>query len=200
MWTHFFLQVVPVSLLGLMGSLAGIWVGPTKPGSTILMLLVGIGLLLYIALMTFKSVPTWNVALLIGLGFVLGVFVRALVLDVRISVWMISVGLAGLVLGLSGWFGRRLGTPLLDVGIGLWLLSWAYLLGWAGIALLDLDPVFVTVWAGAGVLIFAGLAAAWFASLEPRLDAQPGAALAVDFFFLSLNLTVVIRILLGGFA
>ena len=71
MWTRFFLQVVPVSLLGLMGSLAGIWVGPTKPGSTILMLLVGIGLLLYIALMTFKSVPTWNVALLIGLGFVL---------------------------------------------------------------------------------------------------------------------------------
>jgi hypothetical protein len=87
-----------------------------------------------------------------------------------------------------------------EVGIGLWLLSWAYLMGWAVIAFLGLDPVFTTAWAGAGVLIFSGLAAAWFSSLESQLDAQPGPALAADLFFLFLNLTIALRVFSAGLA
>lgn len=199
-WTRFFLQVVPLSLLGLLGSLAGLWFGPQDPGSTFMLLTGVISLLLFIALMTFKSVPGWNVGLLAALGFTLGVFLRAMAAEVRISAWLLSAVLAVLVFAITAWLGRRMGFRMRDVGTGLWLLSWAYLLGWAVIAFLGLDPIFTTAWAGAGVLIFAGLAAAWFASLEPQLDAQPGAALAVDLFFLFLNLTVAVRVLFGGFA
>ena len=199
-WTRFLLQVVPFSLLGLLGSLAGLWFGPQEPGSTFMLLAGVISLLLFIALMTFKSVPGWNVGLLAALGLALGVFLRALAAEVMFSAWLLSAGIAVLVFALTAWFGRRLGSRMREVGIGLWLLSWAYLLGWAVIAFLGLDPVFTTAWAGAGVLIFSGLAAAWFASLESQLDAQPGAALAVDLFFLFLNLTIALRVLSAGLA
>ncbi len=197
-WTRFFLQVVPFSLLGLLASLVGLWFGPHEPGSTFMLLAGVISLLLFIALMTFKSVPGWNVGLLAALGLALGVFLRALAAEVMFSAWLLSVGLGVLVFALTAWLGRRLGSRMRDVGIGLWLLSWAYLLGWAVIAFMGLDPVFTTAWAGAGVLIFTGLAAAWFASLETQLDAQPGAALGVDLFFLFLNFTIALRVLLGG--
>ena len=199
-WTRFFLQVVPPSLLGLLGCLAGLWLGPREPGSTFMLLAGVISLLLFIALMTFKSVPGWNVGLLAALGLALGVFLRALAVEVMFSAWLLSAGLAVLLFALTAWFGRRLGSRMRDVGIGLWLLSWAYLLGWAVIAFMGLDPVFTTAWAGAGVLIFASLAAAWFASLESKLDTQSSPALAVDLFFLFLNLTIALRVLSAGLA
>ena len=197
-WTRFLLQVLPFSLLGLLGSLLGLWFGPQEPGSTFILIVAVIGLLIFMALMTFKSVPGWNVTLLITLGLVLGVFLRAMAVELMISAWLLSFGLAALVFALTAWMGRMVGFRMRDVGIGLWLLSWAYLLGWAVIALMGLDPVFITAWAGAGVLIFAGLAAAWFAALEPQLDVQPRAALAVDLFFLFINLVVALRVLMGG--
>lgn len=199
-WTRFLLQVVPFSLLGLLGSLVGLWFGPQAPGSTFMLLTGVISLLLFIALMTFKSVPGWNVGLLAALGLALGVFLRALAAEAMFSDWLLSAGLAVLVFALSAWIGRRMGSRIKDVGIGLWLLSWAYLMGWAVIAFLRLDPVFTTAWAGAGVLIFSGLAAAWFSSLESQLDAQPGPAFAVDLFFLFLNLTIALRVLSAGLA
>ncbi|MFA9403727.1 MAG: hypothetical protein ACERKY_11765 [Anaerolineales bacterium] len=197
-WTRFLLQVVPFSLLGLLGSLVGLWFGPKEPGSTFMLLAGVISLLLFIALMTFKSVPGWNVGLLAALGLALGVFLRALAVEAMFSAWLLSAGFAVLVFALSAWLGRRLGSRMRDVGVGLWLLSWAYLMGWAVIAFLGLDPVFTTAWAGAGVLIFSGLAAAWFASLESKLDTQSGPALAVDLFFLYLNLTIALRVLFAG--
>ncbi|MFV9675956.1 MAG: hypothetical protein ACNYZI_11320, partial [Anaerolineales bacterium] len=146
----------------------------------------------------FKSVPGWNVGILAALGLALGVFLRALAAEAMFSAWLLSAGFAVLVFALSAWLGRRLGSRMRDVGVGLWLLSWAYLMGWAVIAFLGLDPVFTTAWAGAGVLIFSGLAAAWFSSLEPQMDTQSGAALAVDLFFLFLNLTIALRVLFAG--
>ena len=199
-WTRFLLQVVPFTLLGLLGSMVGLWFGPQEPGSTFMLLAGVVSLLLFIALMTFKSVPGWNVGLLAALGIALGVFLRALAADVMFSAWLLSALLAVLVFAVAAWIGRRMGSRMKEVGIGLWLLSWAYLMGWAVIAFLGLDPVFTTAWAGAGVLIFTGLAAAWFSSLESQLDAQPGPALAADLFFLFLNLTIALRVFSAGWA
>jgi hypothetical protein len=199
-WTRFLLQVVPFTLLGLLGSMVGLWFGPQEPGSTFMLLAGVVSLLLFIALMTFKSVPGWNVGLLAALGIALGVFLRALAADVMFSAWLLSALLAVLVFAVAAWIGRRMGSRMKEVGIGLWLLSWAYLMGWAVIAFLGLDPVFTTAWAGAGVLIFSGLAAAWFSSLESQLDAQPGPALAADLFFLFLNLTIALRVFSAGWA
>jgi hypothetical protein len=199
-WTRFLLQVVPFTLLGLLGSMVGLWFGPQEPGSTFMLLAGVVSLLLFIALMTFKSVPGWNVGLLAALGIALGVFLRALAADVMFSAWLLSALLAVLVFAVAAWIGRRMGSRMKEVGIGLWLLSWAYLMGWAVIAFLGLDPVFTTAWAGAGVLIFSGLAAAWFSSLESQLDAQPGPALAADLFFLFLNLTIALRVFSAGLA
>jgi hypothetical protein len=137
---------------------------------------------------------------LAALGIALGVFLRALAADVMFSAWLLSALLAVLVFAVAAWIGRRMGSRMKEVGIGLWLLSWAYLMGWAVIAFLGLDPVFTTAWAGAGVLIFSGLAAAWFSSLESQLDAQPGPALAADLFFLFLNLTIALRVFSAGWA
>ncbi|TET35429.1 MAG: hypothetical protein E3J69_05065 [Anaerolineales bacterium] len=199
-WTRFLLQVVPFTLLGLLGSMVGLWFGPQEPGSTFMLLAGVVSLLLFIALMTFKSVPGWNVGLLAALGIALGVFLRALAADVMFSAWLLSALLAVLVFAVAAWIGRRMGSRMKEVGIGLWLLSWAYLMGWAVIAFLGLDPVFTTAWAGAGVLIFSGLAAAWFSSLESQLDAQPGPALAADLFVLFLNLTIALRVFSAGWA
>ena len=199
-WTRFLLQVVPFTLLGLLGSMVGLWFGPQEPGSTFMLLAGVVSLLLFIALMTFKSVPGWNVGLLAALGIALGVFLRALAADVMFSAWLLSALLAVLVFAVAAWIGRRMGSRMKEVGIGLWLLSWAYLMGWAVIAFLGLDSVFTTAWAGAGVLIFSGLAAAWFSSLESQLDAQPGPALAADLFFLFLNLTIALRVFSAGWA
>jgi hypothetical protein len=199
-WTRFLLQVVPFTLLGLLGSMVGLWFGPQEPGSTFMLLAGVVSLLLFIALMTFKSVPGWNVGLLAALGIALGVFLRALAADVMFSAWLLSALLAVPVFAVAAWIGRRMGSRMKEVGIGLWLLSWAYLMGWAVIAFLGLDPVFTTAWAGAGVLIFSGLAAAWFSSLESQLDAQPGPALAADLFFLFLNLTIALRVFSAGLA
>ncbi|MCK5634547.1 MAG: hypothetical protein KAI06_05650 [Anaerolineales bacterium] len=185
--------------MGLLGTLGGLWFGPQGPNKTFILVAAVIGLLLFIALITFKSVPGWNVGLLTALGLALGVFMRALAADMRISLWLLSAVLAGLLLALAATFGRRMGFRMREVGIGLWLLSWAYLLGWALIMFLGSDTVFTAAWAGAGVLIFSGLAAAWFAVLEPRLETQSGAELGVDLFFLFLNLTVAMRVLFGGF-
>jgi len=165
-WTRFLLQVVPFSLLELLGALAGLRFGPQEPGNTFMIMAGVISLLLFIALMTFKSVPGWNVGLLAALGLALGVFLQALAAEVMFSAWLLSAGLAVLVFALSAWLGRRLGSRMKDAGIGLWLLSWAY----------------------------------WFSSLESQLDAQPGAALAVDLFFLFLNLTIALRVLSAGLA
>ena len=199
-WTRFLVQVVPFTLLGLLGSMVGLWFGPQEPGSTFMLLAGVVSLLLFIALMTFKSVPGWNVGLLAALGIALGLFLRALAAEVMFSAWLLSALLAVLVFAVAAWIGRRMGSRMKEVGIGLWLLSWAYLMGWAVIAFLGLDPVFTTAWAGAGVLIFSGLAAAWFSSLESQLDAQPGPALAADLFFLFLNLTFALRVFSAGWA
>jgi len=128
------------------------------------------------------------------------VFLQTLAVEVSISAWMLSTMLTVLVFMFAAWLGRRMGYRMREVGSGLWLLSWAYLLGWVVIVLMGLDPAYTTAWAGAGVLIFAGLASAWFASLDSRLDAQPSAALAVDLFFLFLYLTVAVRVLYAGLA
>ena len=115
-WTRFLLQVIPFSLLGLLGSLVGLWFGPQELGNTFMLLAGVISLLLFIALMTFKSVPGWNTGLLAALGLALGVFLRALAAEVMFSAWLLSVGLAVLVFTLTAWFGRRLGSRMRDVG------------------------------------------------------------------------------------
>jgi hypothetical protein len=82
------------------------------------------------------------------------------------------------------------------IGVGFWVLSCVYLLGWAGLVLVNLDQIFQRVWAGFGVALFAGISTVWFSSSKAVMDQVPGSALGIDLYLLSLNLILAVRILL----
>lgn len=85
---------------------------------------------------------------------------------------------------------------LSEVGMGLWFLTWIYVLGWAGLILLHLDPIFHMVWASFGLVLFAGMSVVWFSNTKSTLDRLPGSALGTDLYLITLNLILASRFLL----
>lgn len=69
--------------------------------------------------------------------------------------------------------------------------------GWVVIMITQLSLAFIQVWAVIGLFIFTGLSVVWFGRLEDHLVETTGPALAIDLYFLSINLSVVIFILSG---
>jgi hypothetical protein len=54
-----------------------------------------------------------------------------------------------------------------------------------------------TIWAFAGLIIFGGLAATWFANLMTSEEKPNNVSLAIDLFIVGLNLFVAGRVLLA---
>ncbi len=72
-----------------------------------------------------------------------------------------------------------------------------HVFGWVVIMITQLSLAFIQVWAVIGLFIFTGLSVVWFGRLEDHLVETTGPALAIDLYFLSINLSVVIFILSG---
>jgi hypothetical protein len=98
---------------------------------------------------------------------------------------------AGAVAGL--WMGSRFG----EFGVILWIVSWAYLLGWAALIFLKLDPVFYLTWSLVGLVLFTGLAAVWFANMRYHLKTLSSVSTAIDLYLISVNLYLAAMILLS---
>jgi hypothetical protein len=67
----------------------------------------------------------------------------------------------------------------------------------ASFMIAQLSFTFIQIWAVIGVFIFTGLSAVWFGRLEDHIVETAGSALAIDLYFLSINLSIVIFISSG---
>ena len=194
----FSLQILSFTLIGLLASAAGALLLP-PPSSTGAVTVQALFLLLaFVGLLALKRTSSWNVGLLVLFGVLAGSFSNLIQPDGGSGKWWSSLGTAVLVLVLSQWISRRWRKNWGEIGLGLWILIWIYLIGWAGLFLLPLAPVFHRVWAGFGLVLFGGITAVWFSNIEQAFERHPGAALGIDLYLLTLNIILAARILVFG--
>jgi hypothetical protein len=194
----FALQVLPVFGLALGATILGnvlLAVYVTRPWQLPLFLL---GALLFVALLTFRKIRTWNLVLLGTLALVAGALTGVAFPDGG-GAWgaVLSMTCALLILALL------LGTYLsgkLSRGLRmLYLLTWFYLAGWLLILIWDPALWLRVLWVIAGVIIFTGLAVVWFSEWEGK--ETPVGVLAVpegcELYILALNIAIALRVLLA---
>ena len=194
---RFMLQIVPITSLAVMSTLIGIIVSPPALASELAFLLLVIDLLLFVALITFKRVSGWNVALLLGFAVMVGILLRGLAPFELTRSWGSIVLTIGLLV-LAAAVGRVLRGRTKWVGIGVGFASWVYLAGWGLIAVLRLKSLPQTLWAGVGLIIFGGLSALWFAELSQHHDKDSSVALAIELYIFILNLTLTAQVFIRG--
>lgn len=189
------LQILPFTVLGLLSSALGAWSWSpaTTSGATLVRALIL--LLVFLGLLAMKRTPNWNVVMLITFGFMAGSFAELIPSDRGGHYWLLSVGIASTLLILCFWLSRILRRRPREFGPGLWLLTWFYVVGWAGFLLLDVDPILQLVWIGFGLALFAGLGVVWFSNAPLALGRTPGSTLGIDLYLIMLNMIVVSRLL-----
>ncbi len=194
---RFMLQIVPITSLAVMSTLIGVTVSPPALASELAFLLVFIDLLLFVALITFKRVSGWNVALLLGFAVMVGILLRGFAPSELTRSWGSIVLTIGILVSAAA-VGRKLRGRTKWVGIGVGFASWAYLVGWGLIALLRLKSLPQTLWAGVGLMIFGGLSALWFSELGQHHDKDSSVALAIELYIFILNLTLTAQVIING--
>ena len=179
----FAVRVLPLYLAALALTVAG-W-AVRAPQAWLAPLAVCV-VLLFAALLTFRRTPAWSTILLLGLALTVGAALR-LVGGSRMA-WVPSSAVA-------------LGAPLVGAAIGgkvrlrnawvrgsLWTLAWIYVLG-AWLFPMGLGTLRAW-WAGAGLLVFAGLAVIWFADWPAREERDPAGGPATELYLIGLNLAL----------
>lgn len=197
-WLQFIFHVLPVSALAMIVTTAGMLAAPPDRIAALTLPLLLVAVLLFVAMLTFRKSSGWNTGLLLGFALAVGFLLSGLNKTDDGHAWMGALGIMIAALGVSTVVGRALRGRLAMLGGGLWLISWAYLVGWGVIAVLRAGPPFQVVWAAAGLLIFTGLAAAWFSALGGEREETPGASQAIDLYIFSFNLVLASFVLLRG--
>jgi hypothetical protein len=149
-----------------------------------------------LGLLALKRTANWNVVILVLFGFLVGSFVGLIPPDEGSLQWWYLLGVASSLIIACYFASRMIRRSLSEVGMGLWFLTWIYVLGWAGLILLHLDPIFHMVWASFGLVLFAGMSVVWFSNTKSTLDRLPGSALGTDLYLITLNLILASRFLL----
>ncbi len=179
----FAVRVLPLYLAALALTVAG-WV-VRAPQAWLAPLVVCV-LLLFAALLTFRRTPTWSTILLLALALTVGAVIR-LMAGARIA-WGPSAA-AGLGAPLaSAVIGSELRLRRGWVRGGLWALAWIYILG-AWLTPFGLGNM-RGWWAGAGLLVFAGLAVVWFGDWQDRDAHDPAGGPAAELYLIGLNLAL----------
>ena len=196
-WANFFIQIFPLTFLAGIGAAFGLgFVAERLPESLHLPMAI-LGLVVFIGMVTFREAGGWNIGLLIGFGVIAGAFLGSIFPAEADLSWgmalLVALGILFLAAGVGNWLGIR----LQGLAATLWIGSWGYLLGWILLALLDSSTMLQTIWAFAGLIIFGGLAATWFANLMTSEEHQKHVSLAIDLFILGLNLFVAGRVLIS---
>ncbi len=179
----FAVRVLPIYLAALGLTAAG-W-SIRLPASWLAPLAVCV-LLLFAALLTFRRTPAWSTILLLALALTVGAVIR-LMAGAQIA-WVPSAA-AGLGVPLaSATIGRGLRLRRNWVRGGLWAEAWIYILGaW----LTPFGEGNTRVWwAGAGLLVFAGLTVVWFGDWQARDARDPVGGPAAELYLIGLNLAL----------
>ncbi|MGD8814845.1 MAG: hypothetical protein PVI78_10260 [Anaerolineales bacterium] len=194
----FTLQVLPVSALALGAMFLGIKLLSGLVSVPWQLPLFLIGVLLFVAMLTFRRVRVWNLILLLTLALVAGALL-GLVFDVGYVSWGSVLGLTCALLVLAIALGTILRGRLRWLGRVLWLLAWLYLAGWLLIVIWNPATWMRLTWAVSGVIFFSGLALVWFSELEGKHN--PAGSLAVpegcELYLLGLNIAIALRVLVG---
>jgi FtsH-binding integral membrane protein len=197
-WAAFFIQVVPLTALASLASVAGIGLFANRVTEGLQLPIAVLGLLLFLALITFRETSTWNFVLLLTFALIAGTFLGGTFSEEVQFSWgvalLTALGVLFLTAAVGGYFGERIGRW----SVALWIGSWVYLLGWVIIAFANLPPSAQTIWAFAGLIIFGGLSTSWFASLMSSEAKASTVSLAIDLFILVINLLVAARVMLGS--
>ncbi len=180
----FAVRVLPLYLAALALTVAG-W-AVRAPQAWLAPLAVCV-VLLFAALLTFRRTPTWSTILLLGLALTVGAVLRL----VAGSPHGMGPDLGGCARRTARGCGHRAddsvsATP--GCAGALWTLAWIYVLGaW-------LFPMgqgnLRAWWAGAGLLVFAGLAVIWFADWPAREERDPAGGPAAELYLIGLNLAL----------
>lgn len=193
LWAFAAATVPPLAVALIAGGLGAASIAPRLATNAIVPVSL-FGILLFVAMMTFKRARGWNAAFLMAFSFVAFSVVSRLFQGRVGGTWLGAAATAGLIVAASAAVGRSIGKRLVRISPGLWLLSWIYLFGWAIIAVLALPPVAVRSWAIAGLIVYTGLSAAWFAGLDPSAPDPSGTAWAIDVYLLGFNLAIAARV------
>lgn len=196
-WANFFIQIFPLTFLAGIGGAFGLGFLAERLPEALHLPIAILGLVVFIGMVTFRGVAGWNIALMIAFGVIAGAFLGSVFPAEEGLSWtmafLATLGILFLAAGIGNWLGIR----LQGLGVTLWIGSWGYLLGWILLALLDSSTFLQTLWAFAGLVIFGGLAATWFANLMTSEEQPNNVSLAIDLFIVGLNLFVAGRVLLS---
>jgi hypothetical protein len=183
----------PLAVALIAGGLGVMLLAPhLTPGSV---LPVGLfAVLLFVAMMTFKRARGWNAGLMAGFSFV-GIGVVSWLFEARAGgTWLGAIAAAAIILALAAVLGRSTGPRMVGLSPWLWLLSWVYLFGWVAAAVLGPSAGWIHAWAIGGLVVYAGLGAAWFAGLDPLVENPSGTGWAIDIYLLGINLAIAARV------
>lgn len=184
------IQIMPFTLLGLLSSALGAWIWsyPATPGSLLLRILLL--LLSFLGLLALKRTSTWNVVLLVLFGVLAGsFFVFVLPNKDQITMWLPSLVTTSLLMA-SYLAANRLPGRVREIGAGLWILTWFYVLGWVGLLMVEVDPLLKVIWACFGLALFSGMSMVWLSNLPAALQILPGSALGIDLYLITINLYI----------
>jgi hypothetical protein len=194
----FAVQVLPVAVLAVFGSLAGASVIASRLPASMTLPTLLVGLVLFVAMLTFRDNVGWNTALLVGFGLAAGIYLRWAFPESAGGQWPAAIATGLVILSVAAAVGPRGGQRLAWLGPGVWALSWIYLVGWIALAWLRLGRGASVGWAAAGLLVFGILSMIWFGSQSRRPARVSATSLAIDLYILGLNLVVAARVILGA--
>jgi uncharacterized membrane protein (UPF0136 family) len=195
LWTFTAAILPPLAMALILGGLGMVVLGPRLSGDSIVPAAI-LGLLLFVGMMGFKRFRGWNAALMTAFSFVCGGVVSWIFEGQAGGTWLGAIASAALVLALGAIVGRRTNPRPAGLGAWLWLLSWVYLFGWVAAAIVGPPAVWIRAWAAAGLVVYAGLSATWFADLDPLEPDPSGTAWAIDLILLGFNLAIAARVLM----
>jgi len=130
----FTLQVLPVPALALVATAVGSTWHVSDAWRLPLLL---IGVLLFVAMLTFRRVRGWNLALLLALAAVAGALLGSTFEGEPGSSWGGALALTFGTMVLAALVGNAMRSRLRPVGSALWMLAWLYLVGWFLVVVLD---------------------------------------------------------------
>jgi FtsH-binding integral membrane protein len=191
----FTLQVLPVPALALVATAVG---SAWQVNDAWRLPLLLIGVLLFVAMLTFRRVRVWNLVLLLTLAAVAGALLGSTFEGEHGGSWGGALALTFGMMGLAVWVGNALRRKLRPVGSALWMLAWLYLAGWFLVVVLDPEAWLRALWSGAGVILFGCLLTVWFSELwgEDRTGKGLAVPQGCDLYILGLNIAIAARVLL----
>lgn len=180
----FLLQCGPLLGLTALTATLGFHLGERVPSGWWLVPTLG-ALAFLISLQIFKTVPRWNLVLLMGLALMAGTLLNWL--DLRSDRWVSWVILSlGIVVPLMWAYG--LGLRVVYVGALLFSITMAYVLGWLVLYFLPENAMVSAVWVEIGVLVFLGLAVHIVTEARFSQSVETPVPLAGDLFVVLFNL------------